>query len=64
MVYGAARSSLGNSLGALFAVIAKEAVADWCMKDFKSQGLSNTAFAFTTVGHKDEWLFKAVAVTA
>ena len=32
------------------------------MKDFNSQELGNTAWAFATVGHKEERLFTALAV--
>ena len=31
------------------------------MRDFKSQELANTAWAFATVGHKEEQLFMTLA---
>ena len=34
------------------------------MRDFTSQILANTAWAFATKGHKEEWLFTALAVAA
>merc|ERR1712224_998624 len=34
------------------------------MRDFNSQNLANTAWAFATLGHKDEWLFAALAAAA
>ena len=34
------------------------------MQDFTSQSLVNTAWAFATVGHKEEWLFTALAFAA
>merc|ERR1712185_151071 len=38
--------------------------AEQRMKDFNSQELANTAWAFATVGHKDEWLFSMLAAAA
>ena len=34
------------------------------MKDFNSQDLANTAWAFATVGHKDERLYSTLAAAA
>ena len=34
------------------------------MRDFNSQGLANTAWAFATVDHKEERLFAALAAAA
>ena len=34
------------------------------MRDFNSQELANTAWAFAAVGHKDDLLFTTVAVAA
>ena len=34
------------------------------MMDFNSQNLANTAWAFATVGHKDERLFSTLAAAA
>ena len=41
-----------------------EAAAQRNMKDFKSQNLANTAWAYATVEHKDEQLFRALAAAA
>ena len=38
-----------------------EAAAEQRMRDFNSQELANTAWAFATVGHKKERLFTALA---
>ena len=43
----------------LFGAIAKE--AKQCLDEFNAQGLANTAWAFATVGQKDDQLFKALA---
>ena len=48
-----------KSFGELFAVISKESKQR--LDQFKAQEISNTAWAFATVGHQDEELFKAVA---
>ena len=63
IAYGAARSSEGKHMGALFTALAR-AAAEWRMKDFNPQGLANTAWAFATVGHKDERLFSTLAAAA
>ena len=34
------------------------------MRDFNSQNLANTAWAFATVSHKDERLFSTLAAVA
>ena len=48
-----------SSLCELFAAIAKEAKQR--LDKFNAQDLSNTAWAFATVGQQDEQLFKALA---
>ena len=48
-----------SSLCELFAAIAKEAKQR--LDQFNVQGLANTAWAFATVGQKDDQLFKALA---
>ena len=47
-----------SSLCELFAAIAKEAKQR--LDQFNGQGLANTAWAFATVGQKDDQLFKAL----
>ena len=37
------------------------AAAEWCIRDFKSQALANTAWAFATVGYEEERHFTALA---
>merc|ERR1711937_57002 len=37
------------------------AAAEWCIRDFNSQALSNTAWAFNTVGYEEERHFTALA---
>ena len=51
-----------KSLSELFAAIAKE--AERRLDQFNAQQLANTAWAFATVGQKDEQLFKALAKMA
>ena len=51
--------SFRASLSELFTAIAKE--AKHSLDQFDAQGLTNTAWAFATVGQKDEPLFNAVA---
>ena len=72
MAYGAASvwksvgvgKSVGfrSSLCELFAAIAKE--AKQCLDQFNAQDFANTAWAFATVGQKDDQLFKALAKMA
>ena len=49
----------GVSLSELLAAIAKE--AKQCLHESNAQDLANTAWAFATVGQKDELLFNVVA---
>ena len=51
--------SFRASLSELFTAIAKE--AKHSLDQFNAQGLANTAWAFATVGQKDELLFNALA---
>ena len=51
-------------MGALFMALARAAAAEQPMRDFNSQALANTAWAFATVGHKDERLFSTLAAAA
>ena len=51
--------SFRASLSELFTAIAKE--AKYSLDQFNAQSLANTAWAFATVGEKDEPLFNAVA---
>jgi len=51
--------SFRASLSELFAAIAKEAKQS--LDQFNAQNLANTAWAFATVGQKDELLFNALA---
>ena len=37
------------------------AAAEWCIRDFKSQALVNTAWAFARVGYEEERHFTALA---
>ena len=46
----------------LFSMLA--AAAEQRMRDFNSQGVANTAWAFAKVGHNKERLFIALAVAA
>ena len=62
MVYGAACSGRGKSLGMLFMVLAR--AAELCMDNFKAQNLANTAWAFTTVGQSEVSLFRVLARAA
>ena len=39
-------------------------MAEWRLDQFNAQNLSNTAWAFATVGQQDEQLFKALAKMA
>ena len=41
-----------------------KAAAECCMSDFNAQALANTAWAFATVGQRDELLFTALASAA
>ena len=63
IAYGAARSSKGKRIGLLFMVLARAAVKQH-IRDFNSQDLANTAWAFATVGHKEDQLFTALAAAA
>ena len=51
-------------MGALFMALGRAALAEQRMRDFNSQDLANTAWAFATVGHKDERLFSMLAAAA
>ena len=64
IAYGAASSSKGKQNGALFMALARAAVAEQRMRDFSSQELANTAWAFATVGHQREQLFASLAAAA
>ena len=64
IAYGAASSNKGKHMGALFMALGRAALAEQRMRDFTSQNLANTAWAFATVGHKDERLFSALAAAA
>ena len=69
MAYGAASVwksvSVGKSVGfrsslcELLAAIAEEATQ--CLDQFNAQDFANTAWAFATVGQKDEQFFKVLA---
>ena len=51
-------------MGALFMALGRAALAEQRMRDFTSQELANTAWAFATLGHKDERLFSTLAAAA
>ena len=51
-------------MGALFMALGRAALAEQHMRDFNSLALANTAWAFATVGHKEERLFTALAVVS
>ena len=53
---------MGHKKERLFTALA--VAAERRMRDFNSQGLANTAWAFATVGHKKEQLFAALEVAA
>ena len=59
IAYGAASSNKGKHMGALFMALGRAVLAEQHMRDFNSQNLANTAWAFATVGHKEELLFTA-----
>ena len=63
IAYGAARSSKKKLTGSMFVALAS-AAAEWRTRDFNSQALANTAWAFATVGHKEEPLFMVLASAA
>ena len=46
---------MGHKDKLLFSIVA--AAAERRIRDFNSQALANTAWAFATVGHKEERLF-------
>ena len=52
-------ATVGHKDERLFSTLA--AAAEQRMRDFNSQELVNTAWAFATVDHKDEWLFSTLA---
>ena len=54
---------LDDEAGALFAAVAEAAVRGG-LRDFKPQGLANTAWAFATAGHAAPTLLDAVATEA
>ena len=54
---------MGHKEGRLFMALAG-AAAEQCMRDLNSQALANTAWAFATVGQKDERLFSTLAAAA
>ena len=62
VAYGVARSGRGESLGALFAALAR--AAERRLNEFKPQDFAITAWSFATVGQLDEDLFAALARTA
>ena len=64
IAHGAASSNKGKCMGALFMALGRAAVAEPRMRDFNSQEFANTAWAFATVGHKDERLFSMLAAAA
>ena len=51
-------------MGALFTVLGRAALAEQRIRDFNSQELANTTWAFAMVGHKDERLFSTLAAAA
>ena len=58
IAHGAARSSQGQQMGALFMALAR-VLADWCVNEFNAKGLANTAWAFAKAGQPDVQLFMA-----
>ena len=64
IAYGAASSNKGKHMGALFMALGRAVLAEQRMRDFNSQDIANTAWAFATVGHKDERLFSTLAAAA
>ena len=66
ITYGAARSCTGRQMGALFRALARAVVEqlEQRMWDFDSKTFANTAWAFATVGHKDERLLSTLAAAA
>ena len=62
VAYGAACSGSGESLGALFALLAR--VAQRRVGEFNAQELANTAWAFATADQSDAPLFALVARVA
>ena len=65
IAYGAASSNKGKHMGALFTALARAAAAEeQRMRNFNSQELANTAWAFATVGHNAEWLFSTLSAAA
>ena len=61
IAHGAASSNKGKHMGALFMALGRAVLAEQRMRDFNSQELTNTAWAFATVGHHDERLFSTRA---
>ena len=53
---------MGHQKEQLFTSLA--AAAERCMREFNSQELANTAWAFATVGHQEEQLFTSLAAAA
>ena len=63
IAYAAARGTKGQQMGVLFMALAS-AATERRMRDFNTQDLANTAWAFAMVGHGDERLFTALAAAA